>query len=197
MPPHFGLWLKIFNVMPKVVSGQQAECGGAVVGKMPNVTWPEGSFAETVKGWQSGWFYIIEPRDADWAAAPRIPIRNPDAAHLLGKEGPVLGRIYRADQTHNLPQGHEGQENQACQRDPGHAHSSGPSVPTPDLLSVGVRSGQAPDATWLFGMTHEDIWKVIFKAGETPPPTTEDRGLSLKRQANSVCSSMFSRYTLY
>ena len=27
--PHFGLWLKTFNVKPKVVVGQQAECGGA------------------------------------------------------------------------------------------------------------------------------------------------------------------------
>ena len=49
----------------------------------------------------------------------------------------------------------------------------------------------------LFGTTHEDIWKVLFKAGETPLPTSEDRGLSLKRQANLVSSFMFSRYTLY
>ena len=38
IPPHFGLWLKTFNVKPKVVSGQQVECGGAIVGRMPNVT---------------------------------------------------------------------------------------------------------------------------------------------------------------
>ena len=38
--PHFGLWLKTFNMKPKVVVGQQAECRGAMVGKMPNVTWP-------------------------------------------------------------------------------------------------------------------------------------------------------------
>ena len=25
--PHFGLWLKTFNIKPKVVGGQQAECG--------------------------------------------------------------------------------------------------------------------------------------------------------------------------
>ena len=79
IPPHFGLWLKTFNVKPKVVSGQQAECGGAMVGKMPNVTWPEGSFVETVKGWQSGWFYITEPRDTNWAATPEfrsgVPMR--------------------------------------------------------------------------------------------------------------------------
>ena len=52
--PHFGLWLKTFNVKPKVVKGTQAECGGAMVGKMPNVTWLEGSYVETIKGWQSG-----------------------------------------------------------------------------------------------------------------------------------------------
>ena len=70
IPPHFGLWLKTFNMRPKVVRGQQAKCGGAMVGKMPNVTWPEGSFVETVKGWQSGCFYITKPRDDNWAAAP-------------------------------------------------------------------------------------------------------------------------------
>ena len=67
--PHFGLWLKVFNVKPKVVGGQHAECGGAMVSKMPNVTWPEGSFLETVKRWQQQWFYVTEPRDATWAAA--------------------------------------------------------------------------------------------------------------------------------
>ena len=35
--PHFGLWLKTFNVKPKVVGGRQAECGGAMLGKLPNV----------------------------------------------------------------------------------------------------------------------------------------------------------------
>ena len=36
-----------------------------MVGRMPNVTWLEGSDVETVKGWQSGWFYITEPRDTN------------------------------------------------------------------------------------------------------------------------------------
>ena len=43
-----------------------------MVGKMANVTWLEGSFVETIKGWQSGWFYITEPRDPEWAAAPEF-----------------------------------------------------------------------------------------------------------------------------
>ena len=70
--PHFGLWLKTFNVKPKVVSGHQAECGGAMVGKMPNITWLEGTFVDTIKGWQSGWFYITEPRNSKWVAAPEF-----------------------------------------------------------------------------------------------------------------------------
>ena len=70
--PQFGLWLKTFNVKPKVVGGQQAECGGAMVGKMPNVIWLEGSFVETIKGWQSAWFYITEPCNAKWVDAPKF-----------------------------------------------------------------------------------------------------------------------------
>ena len=65
IPPHFGLWLKIFNVKPKVVSGEHAECGGAMVSKMPKVVWPTGAFNDSVKGWQSGWFYITELCDAN------------------------------------------------------------------------------------------------------------------------------------
>ena len=38
IPPHFGLWLKTFNVKPKVVRGQQAVCGGAMVGKKRKTT---------------------------------------------------------------------------------------------------------------------------------------------------------------
>ena len=70
--PHFGLWLKTFSVKPKVVKGSQAECGGAMVGRMSHVTWLEGTFVATIKGWQSGWFYITEPRDPKWAAAPEF-----------------------------------------------------------------------------------------------------------------------------
>ena len=55
------------SMSSRVVRGNQAECGGAMVGKMPNVLWLEGSFVETLKGWQSGWFYITE-----WVAAPEF-----------------------------------------------------------------------------------------------------------------------------
>ena len=28
--PHFGLWLKTFNVKPKIIEERHAECGGAI-----------------------------------------------------------------------------------------------------------------------------------------------------------------------
>ena len=43
-----------------------------MVSKMPNVTWPKGTFVETVKGWQQQWFYVTEPRDTTSAAAPEF-----------------------------------------------------------------------------------------------------------------------------
>ena len=43
-----------------------------MVGKMPNVLWLKGSFGETLKGWQSGWFYITESRNPEWVAAPEF-----------------------------------------------------------------------------------------------------------------------------
>ena len=43
-----------------------------MAGKIANVLWLEGSFVETLKGWQSGWFYITEPRDPKWIAAPEF-----------------------------------------------------------------------------------------------------------------------------
>ena len=90
--PHFGLWLKTFNVKPKVVGSRQAKCGGAMVGKMPNVTWLEGSFVETIKGWQSGWFYITEPRDPEWVAAPEFRSSIPHGSPL-GKRRACHGVI--------------------------------------------------------------------------------------------------------
>ena len=38
----------------------------------------------------------------------------------------------------------------------------------------------------LFGTMHKEIWKVLFKTGEVPPPLSEDRGLSASRLANPV-----------
>ena len=45
----------------------------------------------------------------------------------------------------------------------------------------------------LFDMMHKDVWKVLFKAAEVPPPIIEDRGLNVKRRANPVSYLYFKR----
>ena len=40
--PHFGLWLKIFSAKTKSGGSQFAECGRALISKLPKVCWPEG-----------------------------------------------------------------------------------------------------------------------------------------------------------
>ena len=45
----------------------------------------------------------------------------------------------------------------------------------------------------LFDTTHQDIWRVLFKSAEVPPPLTEDHGLSAKRRANPVSYLYFTR----
>ena len=42
----------------------------------------------------------------------------------------------------------------------------------------------------LYGTTHEDAWKVLFKSSEVSPPVIEDHGFCAKRQA-SVVSLIF------
>ena len=45
----------------------------------------------------------------------------------------------------------------------------------------------------LFDTTHQDIWRVLFKSVEVPPPTSKDHRLSAKHPANSVSSLYFTR----
>ena len=45
----------------------------------------------------------------------------------------------------------------------------------------------------LFDTTQEGVWKVLFKTGEVPSPTSGDCGLSVKRRANPVSSFMFCK----
>ena len=77
IPPHFDLWLKTFNVKPKVVDGEQAECGSTSVSKLTNALWPKGSFTETPDLRQREWFYVTEPRGTKWAAIPAFRFSPP------------------------------------------------------------------------------------------------------------------------
>ena len=43
----------------------------------------------------------------------------------------------------------------------------------------------------LFGSSHKDIWKVLFKSNKSWPDSAEDRGYQLSRPASSVSHRNF------
>ena len=45
----------------------------------------------------------------------------------------------------------------------------------------------------LFDTMHKEIWKVMLKTGEVPPPLSEDRGLSASRLASPVSPLVITR----
>ena len=143
---------------------------------------------ETIKGWQSGWFYITEPRDPKWAAAPEfrsgIPTRLTtwqekglswgSSRELTGLQTCIQNMVNKKLKLVNMVQVMLVRRILPCQRRTCYLWEFDPAKHQ-TLLE-------------LFGTMHGEIWKVLFKAGEMPPPTTEDHGLSLKRQANPVSS---------
>ena len=46
--PHFGLWLKVFNVKPKVLSSAHTNCRGAMISKLTWVQWTDSHFVDSV-----------------------------------------------------------------------------------------------------------------------------------------------------
>ena len=68
--PHFGLWLKTFNVESKMIGGRQAECGGAAISRRTAAPWPEGSFQEELGLWQQERFYITAPQGSTQKPSP-------------------------------------------------------------------------------------------------------------------------------
>ena len=48
----------------------------------------------------------------------------------------------------------------------------------------------------LFGTTHEDAWKLLFKGDEKPPAIDSDRGHDLAHPASAVSASHLKVYSL-
>ena len=184
--PRFGLCLKTFNVKPKVVRGNQAECGGAMVGKMPKVLWLEGSFVETLKWWQSGWFYITEPRDPEWVAAPEFRSGPPmrlaswkETGLLWGKKRELTGLqtcvqtlVDKKLKLVNVVQVMLIRRILPCQQRAFNLWEFDPA--------------RHQTLSRLFDMTYEDAWKVLFKGAEAPASATEDRGFRTQLHARAV-----------
>ena len=147
---------------------------------------------ETIKGWQSGWFYITEPRDPDCAAAPEfrsgIPTRLTswkesgriwgDSEELTGLQACIQKLVDKKLKLVNIVQVMLIRRILPCQR-------WGFNMWEFDPAQHQTRSG-------LFDTTYEDVWKVLFKGAEAPASATEDCGFRSQRQAGKV-----SYFTLY
>ena len=159
-----------------------------MVGKMPNIIWPKGSFAETVKGGQSGWFYITEPRGANWVAAPEFRSGFPMRLTSLQERGLTWGPL---DEQAGI---------QTCIKS-----TKDKNIKLVNMIQIMLIRRILPCQRravnlWefiptehqtlqrLYDMTHKGTWKVLFKASEVPPPTSEDRGLHGARAPRSVSS---------
>ena len=157
-----------------------------MVGKMPNVTWLEGSYVETIKGWQSGWFYIVEPRDSNWVAAPKFRSGAPtrltswkekdmswgSAVELTRLQTCIQNMTNKKIKLINMVQVMLFHRILPCQRR------------AFDLWEFD--SAKNHTLRELYDTMHEDFWRVLFKSAEIPPSLTEDRRLNAKRRANPV-----------
>ena len=157
-----------------------------MVGKMSNVLWFEGSFVDSLKGRQSGWFYITKPRDPKWVAAPEFRSGPPtrltswkETGLSWGKKG-ELSRLQTCVQT-----------------------LVDKKLKLVNVVQVMLIHRMLPCQQWafnlwefdparhrtlsrLFDMTYEDAWKVLFKGAEAPASAIEDRGFSTQRHAHAV-----------
>ena len=179
---------------PKVVEVQHAECGGTMMSKLPNVNWPIGTFVESVKGWQQGWFYITEPRDATWAAAPEFksgpPMRltswlnkgldweSPDEVTTL--ESRIKGMINKKSSLPTVIQVMLFRRILPCQCRTQYMWEFDP---------AGPRTLQR-----FFSTTHKDIWKLLFKTQKSWLETSEDISLDCNHPASPV-SAKFPNIT--
>src|SRR3954470_15021694 len=153
-----------------------------MVGKMPNVLWLEGCFVDIINGWQSGWFYITEPRDPKWVAAPELRSGAPTRLTSWKEKGLLWGST---EEVTGL---------QTCVRNLVSKKLKLVNVVQVMLIRRILPCQQRAFNLWefdsdqhqtlnrLFDTTHEHAWKVLFKGAEVLPPTTEDRGFCAKRQ---------------
>ena len=187
--PHFGLWLKTFNVKPKVVVGQQAECGGAAISRRADAPWPAGSFQEELGLWQQEWFYITVPRGRrqkspplfrsgpprrlmswinqglNWGPSKDVPLPQGRIRDLQTREVDMVV-VMQVMLIRRLP---------PCKRRP---------------LRLWEFNPEGPRILQHFmGMTPLEMYKLFFGSQEARPELTEDAGLSCNHLDTQVSSS--------
>ena len=167
-----------------------------MVSKMPNVTWPNGTFVETVKEWQKLWFYITEPRDAAWAAASEFKSGAPMRLTSWMGKGPnwslsdeliALQTCIQSTVDKNIKLVDVIQVMLVRQILPCQSRTS-------PLWEFNPEKDQT--LVWLFRTTHEDAWKLLFKGDEKPPAIDSDHGHNLAHPSNAVSPSRLKVYPL-
>ena len=117
---------------------------------------------------------------------PQIPIWHPNTAHLLERDGPVVGNSEEVTGLQTCVQNLMDKKVKLvnvvqvmlfrrilpCQRRAFNLWEFNPA--------------QHQTLSRLFDTTHEDAWKVLFKGAEVPPPITKDHGFCAKRQDSVV-----------
>ena len=157
-----------------------------MVSKMPNVTWPTGTFNDSVKEWQQQWFYITEPRGKKWAAGPEFR----SGAPLQLTSWPEKGLNWSSSDELSLLQT---RVQSVVDKD----------VKLVDVVQVMLvrlvlpcqrracnlweyDPTEHPTLRELYGSSHKDIWKVLFKSGKPWPGSAEDRGYQLSHSTSPV-----------
>ena len=150
-----------------------------------------------MKGWQSGWFYITEPCDANWVAAPEFRSGTPmrltsweqkgllwgESAKLTGLITCVKGMKDKNIKLVNMIQVMLLRLILSCQRR------------AFNLWEFNPKQHQA--LSGLFDTMYEGAWRVLFKGAEAPASATEDRGFHSRRQADEVSDSTPLRDTCF
>ena len=152
---------------------------------------------ETIKGWQSGWFYITEPCDPTWAAAPEFRSDFPTQLTSWQEKGLSWGSSGELTGLQTCIQNMVNKKLKLVNVVQVMLHRR--------ILPFQQRSfnlwefdrAQHRTLNRLFDTTHEDAWRVLFKSAEVPPPITEDRGFSVKRQASVVSCFAFYRILVF
>ena len=157
-----------------------------MVSKLASVSWPKGTFVETVKEWQKQWFYITEPRGANWAAAAEFHSDTPmrltswvekspnwsSSDDLIALQTRVQSMVDKDIKLVDIIQVMLVCRILPCQRQ------------TRPLWEFNPKKHHTLKR--LFETSHEDAWKLLFKGNETPPATTLDCGYSVNRSTSKV-----------
>ena len=157
-----------------------------MAGKIANVLWFEGSFIEILKGWQAGWFYITEPRDPKWIAAPKFRSGPPtrlmswketglswgDEKEVTGLQTCIQSLVNMPIKLVNIIQVMLVRRILPCQQR--------------DFNLWEFDPAQHQTLSRLFDTMYEDAWKVLFKGAEAPASASEDRRYSSQRHASEV-----------